>query len=143
MARILGVSCFFHDAAAALWTTARSSARPRRSASRAGSTTRRSRAGDRLLPAQAAESGRPIDYVAFYEQPSTKFRRVLTTAAAMGKPAEDAFVALDAGVADGAAWDPRAAERTRARPGDRVLFTDHHVSHAASAFFPSPFESAA
>ena len=91
----------------------------------------------------AAESGRPIDYVAFYEQPSTKFRRVLTTAAAMGKPAEDAFVrSMRAWRTERRGIRGRLSALARV-PAERVLFTDHHVSHAASAFFPSPFESAA
>ena len=72
-----------------------------------GSTTRRSpRSAIDFCLRTAAESGRPIDYVAFYEQPSTKFRRVLTTAAAVGKPAEDAFVRSMRAWQDGAAWDP-------------------------------------
>ena len=62
----------------------------------------------------AAESGRPIDYVAFYEQPSTKFRRVLTTAAAMGKPAEDAFVRSMRAWRTERRGIRAAAERTRA-----------------------------
>ena len=62
------------------------------------------------------EPGPVLDYVAFYENPKVKFNRVLTTAAAMGKPARDAFVRLDAGLADRAARDHRAARVAHRRP---------------------------
>lgn len=93
MARILGVSCFFHDAAAVLVDDGAlvCAAEEERFSRRKHDASFPALAIDFCLRT-AAESGRPIDYVAFYEQPSTKFRRVLTTAAAVGKPAEDAFV---------------------------------------------------
>jgi len=144
VARILGVSCFFHDAAAVLVDDGAlvCAAEEERFSRRKHDASFPVLAIDFCLRT-AAESGRPIDYVAFYEQPKVKFRRVLTTAAAMGKPAEDAFVGSMR------AW---RTERRRIRgrlsnlagvPAERVLFTGHHVSHAASAFFPSPFEAAA
>jgi carbamoyltransferase len=144
MARILGVSCFFHDAAAALIDDGAlvCAAEEERFSRRKHDASFPSLAIDFCLRS-ARQTGRPIEYIAFYEQPKVKFRRVLTTAAAMGKPAEDAFVASMR------AWrtERRGVRRRLSNlagvPKDRVLFTDHHVSHAASAFFPSPFESAA
>ena len=144
MARILGVSCFFHDAAAVLVDDGAlvCAAEEERFSRRKHDASFPALAIDFCLRT-AAESGRPIDYVAFYEQPSTKFRRVLTTAAAVGKPAEDAFVrSMRAWRTERRGIRPRLSALARV-PGERVLFTDHHVSHAASAFFPSPFESAA
>jgi carbamoyltransferase len=144
MARILGVSCFFHDAAAALVDDGAlvCAAEEERFSRRKHDASFPSLAIDFCLRT-ARETGRPIDYVAFYEDPKVKFRRVVTTAAAMGRAAEDAFVSSMR------AW---RAERRGIRgrlaglagvPSERVVFTDHHVSHAASAFFPSPFESTA
>ena len=93
MARVLGVSCYFHDAAAALVDDGVlvCAAEEERFSRRKHDASFPALAIDFCLRT-AAESGRPIDYVAFYEQPSVKLRRVLTTAAAMGKPAEEAFV---------------------------------------------------
>jgi carbamoyltransferase len=143
VARILGVSCFFHDAAAALVDDGAlvCAAEEERFSRRKHDASFPALAIDFCLRTAAA-SGRPIDYVAFYEQPKVKFRRVLATAAAMGKPAEDAFVGSMQ------AWrTQRRGIRGRLStlagvPAERMVFTDHHVSHAASAFFPSPFESA-
>jgi carbamoyltransferase len=144
VARILGVSCFFHDAAAVLVDDGAlvCAAEEERFSRRKHDASFPALAIDFCLRT-VAESGRPIDYVAFYEQPKTKFRRVLTTAAAMGKPAEDAFVrSMRAWRTERRGVRRRLSALAGVGP-ERVLFTDHHVSHAASAFFPSPFESAA
>jgi len=87
--------------------------------------------------------GRDLDFVAFYENPRRKFGRVLTTAATMGKPARDAFVVSMQAWAGERRGIARRLSRLLDVPRSRVLFVDHHVSHAASAFFPSPFETAA
>ena len=85
----------------------------------------------------------PVDYVAFYENPKVKFNRVLTTAAAMGKPARDAFVhSMRAWLTERHGITGRLASLAGV-PRDRVVFADHHLSHAASAYFPSEFDSAA
>src|SRR5580765_5904406 len=91
MARILGISCYFHDAAAALVEDgALVCAAEEERFSR--------RKHDAGFPRLAIEfclehlAGRDLDYVAFYEDPRKKFRRAVATAAAMGKPATDAFV---------------------------------------------------
>ena len=78
MTLILGISAFYHDSAAALVATARSSPRRRRSGSRGRSTTRLSR----TAPSTTACT-RPgctlgdLDYVGFYEKPLAKFERLL------------------------------------------------------------------
>jgi carbamoyltransferase len=144
VARVLGVSCFFHDAAATLVDDGAlvCAAEEERFSRRKHDASFPSLAIDFCLRT-AAESGRPIDYVAFYEQPKVKFRRVLTTAAAMGKAAEDAFVGSMRAWRTERRGIRRRLSELAGIPAERVLFTDHHVSHAASAFFPSPFESAA
>jgi carbamoyltransferase len=139
MARVLGVSCYFHDAAAvrvedgALVLAAEEERFTRKK-------------HDASFPQRAIEfclEPGPVDYVVFYETPRAKLNRVLTTAATMGKPARDAFVHSMR------QWltERRGIRRRLARlagvPHDRVLTTDHHLSHAASAYFPSEFDSAA
>jgi carbamoyltransferase len=139
VARVLGVSCYFHDAAAVLVEDGELVA--------AAEEERFSRVKhDAGFPRRAIEfcleSG-PPDYVAFYEQPRVKFNRVLTTAAAMGKPARDAFVhSMRAWLTERRGIERRLASLAGV-PRDRVLCADHHLSHAASAYFPSPFDSAA
>ncbi len=139
MARVLGVSCYFHDAAAvrvedgALVLAAEEERFTRKK-------------HDASFPRRAIEfclEPGPVDYVAFYENPKVKFNRVLTTAAAMGKPARDAFVhSMRAWLTERHGITGRLASLTGV-PRDRVVFADHHLSHAASAYFPSEFDSAA
>ncbi len=139
MARVLGVSCYFHDAAAvrvedgALVLAAEEERFTRRK-------------HDASFPQRAIEfclEPGPVDYVAFYENPKVKLNRVLATAATMGKPARDAFVhSMRAWLTERHGIRRRLARLARV-PRERVLTTDHHLSHAASAFFPSEFDSAA
>jgi carbamoyltransferase len=139
VARVLGVSCYFHDAAAVLVEDGALVA--------AAEEERFTRIKhDASFPRRAIEfcleSG-PVDYVAFYENPRVKFNRVLTTAATMGKPARDAFVhSMRQWVTERQGITKRLASLTGVSR-DRVVCADHHLSHAASAYFPSPFDSAA
>jgi carbamoyltransferase len=139
MARVLGVSCYFHDAAAvrvedgALVLAAEEERFTRK---KHDSSFPRRAIGFCLQPG-------PVDYVAFYENPRVKFNRVLTTAAAMGKPARDAFVhSMRAWLTERHGITRRLASLAGV-PHDRIVFADHHLSHAASAYFPSEFDSAA
>jgi carbamoyltransferase len=139
MARVLGVSCYFHDAAAVRLEDGALVA--------AAEEERFSRVKhDARFPQHAIEfclEGGPVDYVAFYENPRAKFNRVLTTAAAMGKPARDAFVhSMRAWLTERHGIGRRLAKLAGV-PRDHVVFADHHLSHAASAYFPSEFDSAA
>jgi carbamoyltransferase len=139
VAHVLGVSCYFHDAAAvrvedgALVLAAEEERFTRKK-------------HDASFPARAIEfclEPGPVDYVAFYEIPKVKFNRVLTTAATMGKPARDAFVhSMRAWLTERHGIVRRLA-RLAGVPRGRVICADHHVSHAASAYFPSEFDSAA
>jgi carbamoyltransferase len=139
VARVLGVSCYFHDAAAvrvedgALVLAAEEERFTRKK-------------HDASFPQRAIEfclEPGPVDYVAFYENPKAKFNRVLATAATMGRPARDAFVlSMRAWLTERHGIKRRLAKLAGV-PRDRVLTTGHHLSHAASAYFPSEFDSAA
>src|SRR4030095_878489 len=85
-----------------------------------------------------------IDYVVFYEKPLRKFERLLETYLAFAPSGFQSFrmampvwlkekTRLPALIREGLGGDLRG----------RMVFTDHHESHAASAFFPSPFDEAA
>ena len=139
MARVLGVSCYFHDAAAvrvedgALVLAAEEERFTRKK-------------HDASFPRRAIEfclEPGPVDYVAFYENPKVKFNRVLTTAAAMGKPARDAFVhSMRAWVTErhGITGPARVDRRRPPRPG-RLLRPPPLA--CGERVLPSPFDAAA
>ncbi|MEX0733339.1 MAG: carbamoyltransferase [Steroidobacteraceae bacterium] len=148
---ILGISAFYHDAAAALISDGEIVA--------AAQEERFTRVKhDSGFPAHAVEfclksAGlRPgdLEFVAFYDKPFLKFERLLETYLAFAPRGFASFrQALPIWIKEklfqkgllvkqlGAALDP-SVDWTR-----KLLFSEHHLSHAASAFFPSPFERAA
>ncbi len=144
MARILGISCYFHDAAAALVEDGAlvAAAEEERFSRRKHDASFPHRAIAFCLD-QAGVAGRDLDYAAFYENPRLKFRRVLTTSAAMGAPAREAFVgSMQAWLTERRGIQERISSLLGI-PKSRVLFVDHHLSHASSAYLPSTFDSAA
>lgn len=144
MMKILGISAFYHDSAAALLVDGEIVA-----AAQEERFTRRKQ--DARFPHAAvayclAEGGidaSALDYVVFYEKPLAKFERLLATYRAFAPEGWESFrlaLPLWANEKLDLPGEIRAALRTYSGP---LLFTDHHESHAASAFFPSPFEGAA
>ncbi len=148
--RILGISAFYHDSAAALVEDGRIVA-----AAQEERFTRKKH--DPRFPAAAAayclESARcdlsQVDHVAFYEKPFLKFDRLLETYFALAPKGFGSFRrAMPLWIKDKLFQKAMLGKALRMLPGgDRwngsLLFTEHHQSHAASAFFPSPFASAA
>ena len=142
---ILGISAFYHDSAAALVVDGEIVA-----ASQEERFTRRRH--DAAFPEHAIaqclrQAGlRPdqLDYIAYYEKPLTKFDRLLQTYLAYA-PAGFPSFRLAMPVWMGTKIHLRRLLRSRFREASkaRFVFTDHHESHAASAFFPSPFKKAA
>jgi carbamoyltransferase len=147
---ILGISAFYHDSAAALVSDGRILA-----AAQEERFTRKKH--DPSFPRNAAaycltEAGigaDDLDYVVFYEKPFLKFERLLETYLAYAPRGLTSFhVAAPLWVKE-KLFQRRQLEREVRRLGaadaigDRLLFAEHHRSHAASAFFPSPFEEAA
>ena len=147
--RILGISAFYHDSAAALIGTGASSPRRRRSASRRQQARRalsRAHAVDYCLSRGRRRARRELDHVVFYDKPFLKFERLLETYLAFAprgfrsfRMAMPLWLQREAVPESAAA---RASSQTLDAGFDReqLLFTEHHLSHAASAFFPSPFE---
>jgi carbamoyltransferase len=144
---VLGVSALYHDAAAALVVDGEVVA--------AAQEERFTRVkNDASLPVHAMEycldaGGVPpdgIDVVAYYEKPLTSFVRVLKTFTAIGPKGFRTFPrAMDEALRN-KLWVAYEIERALRdlgyrRPGETV-FAEHHTSHAAAAFYPSPFESA-
>ncbi len=145
MTAILGISCFYHDSAAALVVDGEVVA-----AAQEERFTRKKHDAD--FPTNAIayclrEAGLTPDdvrYVAFYEKPLTKFERLLETYLAFAPAGIRSFcMALPLWLKE-KLFIRRALETGLPRKGGSpILFLDHHESHAASAFFPSPFEKAA
>ena len=148
--RVLGISAFYHDSAAALVEDGRIVA-----AAQEERFTRRKH--DPRFPRHAAawclaEAGcglDGVDHVVFYDEPFLKFERLLETYVAMAPRGFRSFrMALPVWVKEKLFQKRLLKERLGELPGadgwnGSLLFTEHHQSHAASAFFPSPFERAA
>ena len=144
---VLGVSAYYHDAAAALVRDGEVVA--------AAQEERFSRVkNDPALPTRAiehclAEGGVAtdgIDAVAYYEKPLTSFVRVLKTFTAVGPRGARSFPRAVGEMVRRKLWISYEVERVLrtlgfARPR-QTIFAEHHVSHAAAAFYPSPFASA-
>jgi len=145
MTAILGISAFYHDSAAALVVDGRIEA-----AAQEERFTRIKH--DPAFPSRAIaycldEAGLTpgdLDYVAFYDKPLTKFERLLETYLAYAPIGFRSFrLAIPLWLKDKLHMR-RTVRRALRTPGRvPVVFTDHHESHAASAFFPSPFDEAA
>ena len=144
--RILGISCLFHDAAACLVEDGAIVA-----AAQEERFSRRKHDPDFPFHAinYGLEEGRcddhEIDLVVFYEKPALVLDRLAHDV--IGAPDEDAARHRLHRIASSWSEGKLDVEELirRAMPGFRgpVLYSEHHVSHAASAFYPSPFEEAA
>ncbi|MDF1585689.1 carbamoyltransferase family protein [Marinimicrococcus flavescens] len=148
--RILGISAFYHDSAAALVVDGDIVA----AAQEERFTRKKHDAG---FPHHAAafclEAGgcdmAGIDHVVFYDKPFLKFERLLETYLATAPRGFRSFrMALPVWIREKLFQKGLLRERLRRIAGGEawngsLLFTEHHQSHAASAFFPSPFERAA
>ncbi len=146
--KILGISAFYHDSAAALVSDGQIAA-----AAQEERFTRKKH--DSSFPRHAIEfclrqaatplSG--IDRVVFYDKPFLKFERLLETYLAFAPRGVRSFrMAMPLWVREKLFQrDILGREMRRLDPGfapQRLLFAEHHVSHAASAFYPSPFDEA-
>ena len=145
---VLGISAFYHDSAAVLLADGQLVA--------AAQEERFSRIKhDAAFPTQAIEwclhhagVGRDeIDAVVFYEKPLTTFVRLIRTYMKVGPRGFRSFrTAIPLWLRE-KLWIPyeidKGIEALGYTPPDDTWFVEHHESHAASAFFPSPFESAA
>ena len=142
---ILGISAFYHDSAAALVVDGDIVA-----AAQEERFTRQKH--DPGFPANAIayclrEGGvepEALDYIAFYDKPLTKFDRLLETYLAYAPEGFKSFrLAMPLWLKDKLHMRRTLRQRFNAARNARLVFTDHHESHAASAFFPSPFDRAA
>jgi carbamoyltransferase len=141
---ILGISALYHDSAAALLRDGDLVA--------AAQEERFSRIKyDERFPVQAIEcclheagiTAKDLDYVVFYEKPLEKFERILQSS--LGTFPRSWKVFREAMIAwlREKLWLKSVILDKLPVPAERILFVEHHLSHAASALFCSPFEEAA
>ncbi len=140
---ILGISAFYHDSAACLVRDGIIIA-----AAQEERFTRKKH--DERFPTNAVdyclrEAGITIDdvdLVAFYDKPFLKFERLLETHLDYAPRGLSSFLKAMAVWLKEKLWMPEIIKRELGYKG-KILFVEHHRSHAASAFFPSPFDEAA
>jgi carbamoyltransferase len=145
MTTILGLSAFYHDSAAALVRDGEIVA-----AAQEERFTRKKH--DHGFPQHAIdyclkEAGlepENLDFVAFYDKPLLKFERLLETYVVYAPIGFNSFRRAMPLWLKEKLWLPRQMDKgLRKAYRNRYVFTDHHESHAASAFYPCPFEEAA
>lgn len=145
--RILGISCFYHDSAAALVEDGRIIA-----AAQEERFTRKKHDDD--FPINAIRyclgqgGGGPVDHVVFYEKPFVKFERLIETYLMHAPRGFGSFMkAMPLWLKEKLFLKRLILENLELVDADtdwrpRLLFSEHHLSHAASAFYPSPFDKA-
>jgi carbamoyltransferase len=145
MSLILGISAFYHDSAAALLRDGEivAAAQEERFSRRKHDEGFPRGAAEYCLRAAGAGIG-DIDYVGFYEKPLAKFDRLFRTYLAFAPSGYESLRKALPQWLETKLRIPRALDRGLGG-GYRgsYAFADHHESHAASAFYPSPFEEAA
>ncbi|HXQ23700.1 MAG TPA: carbamoyltransferase N-terminal domain-containing protein, partial [Candidatus Acidoferrales bacterium] len=142
--RILGISCFYHDAAAALIEDGQLiAASEEERFSRKKHDSDFPRLAIRYCLETAGITVSDLDYVVFYEKPFVKFERILTTALQVVPKSWKVFGdAMTTWLLD-KLWVKNLIRQELGISADRILFSEHHLSHAASTFLCSPFEEAA
>ena len=140
---ILGISCYYHDAAATLLKDGKIVA-----AAQEERFTRKKH--DDSFPVNAIKfclthegiTSKQLDYVGFYDKPLVKFDRILETFISVAPQGVRFFmVAMPIWIRK-KLWIKDLIRKELEYDGE-LIFTEHHQSHAASAFFASPFEDAA
>ena len=160
MTSILGISAFYHDSAACLVIDGEIIAAAQEERfTRVKHDHRFPRHAAAYCLAEAGLAFSQLDYAGFYDKPLLKFERLLETYLDYAPAGFASFIKAmplwikeklwmpdvirsEAAKADGAEDDHAARKRAKSFTWP-VLFGDHHESHAASAFYPSPFEEAA
>jgi carbamoyltransferase len=140
---ILGLSAFYHDSAAVLLVDGKIAA-----AAQEERFTRRKH--DPGFPEKAVAYAlrtagltiNEIDHVVFYDKPLQKFDRLIETYLVTAPHGCKSFIEAMSSWAGDKLWLSNTIRRHLGWDG-KILYTEHHEAHAASAFFPSPFQRAA
>lgn len=142
--KILGISCFYHDSAAALIIDGKvvAAAEEERFSRLKHDSSYPEKAIDFCLKFANLKSS-DLDYIVFYEKPFKKFERITLTHLVTVPNARGSFVdAYKTWLID-KLWIQSTIAKKLNFKIDKILFSDHHLSHAACTFYTSPFEKAA
>jgi len=141
---VLGVSCYFHDAAAALLRDGVlvAAAEEERFSRKKHDFEFPQKAIDFCLRT-AGLTTQDLDYVVFFEKPFVKFERLLLSSMQMFPKSHKVFREAMVTWLGDKLWVKHLLQSKLGVTPDRILFSEHHLSHASSAFFCSPFEEAA
>jgi carbamoyltransferase len=140
---ILGISAFYHDSAACLVRDGEivSAAQEERFTRKKHDQSFPKSAIDYCLK-EAGLTGADLDFVAFYDKPFIKFERILETYLAFAPAGYKSFIMAIPLWIKKKLWMKSYIKSELGYEG-KIIFPEHHESHAASAFFPSPYNKAA
>ncbi|HEY1954164.1 MAG TPA: carbamoyltransferase [Polyangiaceae bacterium] len=141
---VLGLSAYYHDSAACLLRDGEivAAAQEERFTRKRHDAAFPARAVEWCLAEEGIDASR-VDHVCFYDKPVRKFARLLETHLAIApRGARPFLLAMPVWLRE-KLWTAREIEDALGSYQGDVLFTEHHQAHAASAFYPSPFDSAA
>jgi len=140
---ILGISCFYHDSAACLIRDGKilAAAQEERFTRKKHDPRFPKNATDYCLK-EAGITGQDLDYVAFYDKPLLTFERLLMSYLTVAPKGLRSWLEAMPMWLGQKLYVPKIIRKEIGYKGE-VLFTEHHESHAACAFYPSPFKEAA
>ena len=149
MTSILGISAFYHDSAAALIINGKiiGAAQEERFTRKKHDSSYPFNAIEYVLKEAKTELSQ-IDYIIFYEKPFLKFERLLETYVANAPKGFKSFcMSMPLWLKDKLfqkkmLFNELKRHDTKFNNIDKIFFSEHHFSHAASAFYPSPFQNA-
>ncbi len=143
---VLGISAFYHDSAAAIIRDGEiiAAAQEERFSRKKHDPRFPEKAINYCLEEAFVEPDE-VDAIVFYDNPILTWDRIIKNCMAMGEKSYDQYEKAAQSVLGVKIWVEKHVEKAIGSLGKagRLLFTDHHMAHAASAFYPSPFDSAA
>ncbi len=140
---ILGISCFYHDSAACLAQDGEIIAAAQEERfTRKKHDHRFPRHAIRYCLEEAGITVKDLDFIGFYDKPLLKFERILETYLAYAPFGIRSFMKAIPLWIKQKLWIPDLIKKELGYEG-KIIFPEHHESHAASTFYPSPFREAA
>lgn len=144
MSKILGLSFYYHDAAAALIIDGKPIAMSEEERfSRKKHDSNFPKLAIDFVLQEAGISAKDIDYVVFYEKPFLKLERIIKTDMSVFPMAPRVFVESIKNLFLKKIWIRNIIVKNLGISPEKILFSEHHLSHAASTFFASPYDKAA
>lgn len=142
--KILGISCYYHDGAAALIEDGKIiAAAEEERFSRVKHDSRYPEMAINFCLKMGNVITKDLDYVVFYEKPLLKFERITLTFLETAPRARESFVSAYKTWLKDKLWIKATLASKLRIDSKKILFNQHHVSHAASAYYTSSFSSAA